>query len=277
MQNGVRTGRDRAPRGTTHHAKRVTAAVILTVGAVALHRATRQAAPVVNAAGKAVAFAAVLASMFAFLAGCGARSARDFSSDGGDSSAPARARHDAGSVSTVSDSGAPDATLDTSPDTSTDIDAASEPPEVPIPAPVAVEDAGLESATERDTSETSSAPSVEPSSVITTDSVITTPSSCDPTQAECGAEYCTPAAAQCVIREDDRPEGVACDAHAQCADGHGCGFIADPQLRQLACLRLGRSDQDCGGALGRIKFGVGITALVDESGSELGLCIGDIR
>lgn len=248
--------------------------MILTFGAVALHRATRQTAPVVNAAGKAVAFAAVLASMFAFLAGCGARPGRDYSSDAGDGSARTRAMHDAGRVSTVSDSGEPDATADTPPDTSSDIDAGSELLEMPILAPVAVEDAGLETDTRHDTRETDAAPSVEPSSVITTDSA---PLSCDPTQAECGAEYCTPAAAQCVTREDNRPEGVACDSHAQCVDGHGCGFIGDPQFRQLACLRLGRSDQDCGGALGRIKFGVGITGLVDESGAELGLCIGDIR
>lgn len=248
-----------------------------------MHHAARHAGPVANAAGKALALAAVLVSMFAFLGGCGARTAREYHSshDGlpvaGDAGASDASddKHTFG-ASSISD----DYTL-TGDDTASDAGGSEHPSTQPAPnsegmpdaAPTRPQDVVSNSGDE--TSELAPASSSAP--VLTTEEEPTEPATCNPTSDDCGRDYCTPSAAQCVTRTDARDEGAVCTAHEQCAAGHACGFIGDPGLRQLACLRLGRSDQDCGGALGRIKFGVGLTALVDDAGAELGLCIGDIR
>jgi hypothetical protein len=102
---------------------------------------------------------------------------------------------------------------------------------------------------------------------------------CDPLDDDsCPGEYCSPAPpAACLAATGDGDEGEPCELHTDCLPGLACGYIGDPQWRQTACLRLGAVDVDCGGALGRLVFGAGVTDLQDASGAALGLCVGDIR
>lgn len=68
-------------------------------------------------------------------------------------------------------------------------------------------------------------------------------------------------------------EGEPCQEHSQCLSGLACGYVGDPQWRQTGCLRLGRTESDCGGALGRLVFGAEVSPIAEG----YGLCVGDIR
>lgn len=234
---------------------------MLSVGLLATRRAARPAAQI---AGHTVAFAGVLVAMLAMLGGCSAGPSRVYEQADG-----AAVMHDGGAVSiekesaSWGDSGAGDATSEPAPH-----DAGAVPP-VDVVSDAHASGARTDAATVQQS--TTAASSSNGSSGTTA------PATCDPLSDECGAQYCTPDGAECITRTDTRGEGTPCETHAQCANGHACGYIGDPQWRELACLRLGYSDADCGGALGRIKFDVGLTPLADANGTQMGLCIGDIR
>jgi hypothetical protein len=92
----------------------------------------------------------------------------------------------------------------------------------------------------------------------------------NPTESDGGAPTATDDAAD---TGGHLEEGEPCQEHSQCLLGLACGYVGDPQWRQTGCLRLGRVESDCGGALGRLVFGQEVAPLPDG----FGLCVGDIR